>query len=63
MKNQFVTETYHVPTLKISEFKVKNSFGEAQKKGKLLFIFYLWAEVKQGAEAVSPTNFPYCSGP
>ena len=63
MKNQSVTETSHVPTLKISEFKVKNSLGEAQKKGKLLFIFYLWAEVKQGAEAVSPTNFPYCSGP
>lgn len=63
MKNQFVTDTYHVPTLKISEFKVKNSFGEAQKKRKLLFISYLWAEVKQGAEAVSPTNFPHCSGP
>lgn len=63
MKNRFVTEIYHVPILKIPEFKFKSSFGEAQKKGKLLFIFYLRAEVKQGAEAVSPTNFPYCSGP
>lgn len=37
MKNQFVTETYHVPTCqKISEFKkVKNSFGEKHRKRKI----------------------------
>ena len=64
MKYQFATETYHVPTLKILGFKFKSSFGEAQKNGKLLLIFYLWAaKVKQAGEAVSPTNFPYCSGP
>lgn len=35
-----------------------------RKKLNLLLVFYLWAaKVKQVGEAVSPTNFPYYSGP
>ena len=35
MKNRFVTETYHVPILKIPEFKFKEFFWRSTEKRKI----------------------------